>query len=70
MPRAVAALKAAVPEVGVVTDAALDPYTSHGQDGLIDDTGYVANDVTIAALCVNRLLSAPPQAPTSLHPLT
>ena len=50
VPRAVAALKAAVPEVGVITDAALDPYTSHGQDGLLDDNGYVANDVTVEAL--------------------
>tara|TARA_B100000900_G_scaffold350485_1_gene317066 strand:- start:2880 stop:3872 length:993 start_codon:yes stop_codon:yes gene_type:complete len=58
VPRAVAALKAAVPEVGVITDAALDPYTSHGQDGLIDDTGYVANDVTIAALCEQAAVCA------------
>jgi porphobilinogen synthase len=47
-----------VPEVGVITDAALDPYTSHGQDGLIDDTGYVANDVTIAALCEQAAVCA------------
>ena len=45
--RAVMALKDAVPEVGVVTDVALDPYTSHGQDGLIDDAGYVVNDPTV-----------------------
>ncbi len=49
--RAVRALKAAVPELGVMTDAALDPYTSHGQDGLIDDDGYVLNDETVDALC-------------------
>jgi len=48
--RAVAALKDAAPEVGVVTDVALDPYTSHGQDGLIDDTGYVVNDATVDVL--------------------
>lgn len=48
--RAVRALKAAVPELGVITDVALDPFTSHGQDGLIDDTGYVLNDETIEVL--------------------
>jgi len=51
IPRAVGAIKAAVPELGVITDAALDPYTSHGQDGILDDSGYVANDITVAALC-------------------
>lgn len=50
VPRAVAALKARFPELGVITDVALDPYTSHGQDGLLDDSGYVMNDETIAAL--------------------
>ncbi|MGE0621793.1 MAG: porphobilinogen synthase [Pseudomonadales bacterium] len=49
--RAVRALKAALPELAVMTDAALDPYTSHGQDGVIDDDGYVLNDVTVDALC-------------------
>jgi porphobilinogen synthase len=49
-PRAVAAIKAAVPELGVITDAALDPYTSHGQDGIVDDAGYVLNDITVEAL--------------------
>lgn len=48
--RAVRALKAAVPELGIITDVALDPFTSHGQDGLIDDTGYVLNDETIEVL--------------------
>jgi porphobilinogen synthase len=48
--RAVRALKKAVPELGVVTDVALDPFTTHGQDGIIDDTGYVINDVTVDAL--------------------
>jgi porphobilinogen synthase len=51
VPRAVAALKDALPELGVMTDAALDPYTSHGQDGIIDDSGYVLNDITVEALC-------------------
>ncbi len=44
--RAVQAIKDAVPELGVMTDVALDPFTTHGQDGIIDDTGYVLNDVT------------------------
>ena len=51
IPRAVAAVKAQVPELGVVTDAALDPYTSHGHDGLIDDDGYVLNDESVEVLC-------------------
>jgi porphobilinogen synthase len=50
VPRVVAALKKNFPELGVMTDIALDPYTSHGQDGLIDDNGYVLNDETIAVL--------------------
>ena len=45
--RAVAALKERFPELGVITDVALDPFTSHGQDGLIDDSGYVVNDETV-----------------------
>ena len=49
--RAVRALKAALPELGVITDVALDPFTTHGQDGLVDDTGYVVNDETVEALC-------------------
>ena len=48
--RAVSALKARFPELGILTDVALDPYTTHGQDGLIDDTGYVLNDETTAVL--------------------
>jgi porphobilinogen synthase len=48
--RAVRAVKAAFPELGVITDAALDPYTTHGQDGIIDADGYVLNDETILAL--------------------
>ena len=54
--RAVRAVKQAVPEIGVITDVALDPFTSHGQDGIIDDTGYVVNDETITAL-VRQALS-------------
>ena len=50
VPRAVRALKSRFPSLGVITDVALDPYTSHGQDGLIDATGYVVNDETVAAL--------------------
>ncbi|NWO05604.1 MAG: porphobilinogen synthase [Alteromonadaceae bacterium] len=48
--RATRALKAAYPELGVITDVALDPFTTHGQDGIIDDNGYVLNDVTVEAL--------------------
>ena len=48
--RAVAALKNELPDLAVITDVALDPYTTHGQDGIIDDTGYVLNDETVAML--------------------
>jgi len=48
--QAVKALKAEYPELGVITDVALDPFTTHGQDGLIDDTGYVLNDETVEVL--------------------
>jgi porphobilinogen synthase len=54
--RAVRALKAAVPELGVITDVALDPFTTHGQDGIIDADGYVLNDVTTEIL-VRQALS-------------
>ncbi len=50
VPRVVAELKNNFPELGIMTDIALDPYTSHGQDGLLDDKGYVLNDETIAVL--------------------
>ncbi len=50
VPRVVAELKRNFPELGIMTDIALDPYTSHGQDGLLDDAGYVLNDETIAVL--------------------
>ncbi|WP_304163610.1 porphobilinogen synthase [Lonsdalea britannica] len=54
--RAVRALKASVPELGLLTDVALDPYTTHGQDGIIDDDGYVVNDITKTIL-VRQALS-------------
>ncbi|MEL7296368.1 MAG: porphobilinogen synthase [Pseudomonadota bacterium] len=50
VPRTVQAIKAAYPTLGVITDVALDPYTTHGQDGIIDDEGYVLNDVTVSML--------------------
>ena len=56
--RAVSALKARFPELGVITDVALDPFTSHGQDGLIDDSGYVMNDATIDVLVKQALSHA------------
>ncbi|KFZ30592.1 delta-aminolevulinic acid dehydratase [Pseudidiomarina salinarum] len=56
--RAVRAIKAAVPELGVITDVALDPFTTHGQDGIIDDSGYVQNDVTVSALVQQALSHA------------
>ena len=56
--RAVAALKSRFPELGVITDVALDPFTSHGQDGLIDDRGYVVNDETVDVLVKQALSHA------------
>lgn len=56
--RAVRALKQAYPELGVITDVALDPFTSHGQDGLIDDSGYVLNDETVEVLVKQALSHA------------
>ena len=58
VPRTVRALKERFPELGVITDVALDPYTSHGQDGLIDVTGYVLNDETVEALGKQALCQA------------
>jgi len=58
VPRAVAALKQRFPELGVLTDVALDPYTSHGQDGVIDDDGYVLNDPTVEILARQALVQA------------
>ena len=48
--RAIDAVKQACPEIGVITDVALDPFTTHGQDGLVDDSGYVLNDITLEVL--------------------
>jgi porphobilinogen synthase len=56
--RAVRALKKAFPELGVITDVALDPFTTHGQDGLIDETGYVLNDETVNVLVKQALSHA------------
>lgn len=56
--RAVRALKEAFPELGVLTDVALDPYTTHGQDGIIDDSGYVLNDITVDTLVKQALSHA------------
>jgi porphobilinogen synthase len=58
VPRVAAALKARFPELGLLTDVALDPFTTHGQDGLIDDTGYILNDETIAVLTQQAKLQA------------
>jgi porphobilinogen synthase len=56
--RAVRALKSALPELGIITDIALDPFTSHGQDGLLDEHGYVVNDATVEVLCKQALSHA------------
>ena len=56
--RATRALKAAYPDLGIITDVALDPFTTHGQDGILDDAGYVANDITVAALARQALSHA------------
>jgi porphobilinogen synthase len=58
VPRAVSELKRRFPELGVLTDVALDPYTSHGQDGVIDNEGYVLNDVTVDILIRQALVQA------------
>jgi porphobilinogen synthase len=58
VPRVVAKLKKTFPELGVMTDVALDPYTSHGQDGVIDETGYILNDETIEILCKQAITQA------------
>lgn len=58
VPRAVRELKAAFPALGVMTDVALDPFTSHGQDGLLDDTGYILNDETVEVLVRQALTQA------------
>lgn len=56
--RAIRELKAQYPQLGVITDVALDPYTTHGQDGIIDDSGYVLNDETVAVLAKQALSHA------------
>jgi porphobilinogen synthase len=58
VPRTVRAIKSRFPELGILTDVALDPFTSHGQDGVLDDTGYVLNDETIAILKQQALVQA------------
>jgi len=58
VPRVVRALKKEFPDLGVMTDVALDPYTSHGQDGLLDETGYVLNDATVEVLVGQALTQA------------
>ena len=58
VPRTVQALKAAFPELGIMTDVALDPYTSHGQDGIIDNAGYIINDETLDVLRKQALTQA------------
>jgi porphobilinogen synthase len=58
VPRTVRELKKRFPELGLLTDVALDPYTSHGQDGLLDDSGYILNDPTVAVLRQQALVQA------------
>jgi len=58
VPKTIATLKSEFPDLGIITDIALDPYTSHGQDGLIDDCGYVLNDETIIVLTKQALCHA------------
>jgi porphobilinogen synthase len=58
VPRAVAAVKRRFPQLGIMTDVALDPYTSHGQDGVIDKTGYIINDLTLDVLVRQALAQA------------
>ena len=58
VPRAAAALKARFPELGIMADVALDPYTTHGQDGVIDKSGYILNDVTLEVLVKQALAQA------------
>src|SRR3954447_25629074 len=58
IPRAVSMLKRRFPELGVMTDVALDPYTSHGQDGVIDDSGYILNDETLDILVKQAVAQA------------
>ena len=66
IPRVVRSLKEHFPELGVMCDVALDPYTTHGQDGLIDETGFILNDETIEML-VKQMLAQAQAAQTSLR---
>ena len=67
VPRAVQALKQRFPDLALLTDVALDPFTSHGQDGLIDDSGYVLNDETVEALVQQALSHARAGAEDAVH---
>ena len=58
VPRAVREIKKNLPELGVMTDVALDPYTNHGHDGLLSDSGYILNDETVKVLCEQALVCA------------
>ena len=58
VPRVVRELKSRFPQLNLLTDVALDPFTSHGQDGLLDDSGYILNDETVAVLCAQALVQA------------
>ncbi len=58
IPRAIRAIKAELPELGIITDVALDPYTLSGQDGIIDESGYIVNDVTVDILVKQALSHA------------
>lgn len=58
IPRAVALVKKEFPQLGILTDVALDPYTSHGQDGVLDENGYVLNEATVEVLCKQALSQA------------
>lgn len=70
IPRVVKAIKTRFPDMGIICDGALDPYTTHGQDGIIDDNGYVLNDITVAALqkqaCCNAEAGADVIAPSDM----
>ena len=58
VPRTIVRLKKEFPDLGLITDVALDPYTSHGQDGIVDDSGYILNDITVDALARQALVQA------------
>lgn len=66
IPRAVRAIKSKFPDIGIICDGALDPYTTHGQDGMVDDKCYVLNDETVSALCQQAQINAE-AALISLH---